>query len=345
MHIVLEDDKAVDVEFEFVLSMIEGKVLSYMLDDSSTTCCLICCAAPSEMMDASILASGFIGQEEPLVYSISPIHCWLTFFELLLQLSYRMDFKEWQVPEVQRTTFNERMKTVQQRLYEAFGVRVAEADAGSSSSTNTMGYISRRVLADPALASTTLNIDQDLIERFRNILIAINSRHPLHPAKVQQYCSDTYRKYLELYSWSRVPAAVQKVLAHAGQLIVRSPLRLGYVGKKSGEIEHNYFTSDRELCARTTSKQDALKDPFVEALICSDPKISSISLSNRIKRKKRAAYPDVVASFFIFDESYCETDDDDDSNSGDDDEDDLDSLDEFWTELDWLNEDIAHVKG
>ena len=150
-----------------------------------------------------------------------------------------MDIKVWQVTKPFRQIYQQTNQRVKTQFYAKCGVRV-DQPRSSGAGTSTTGNVCRRVFANPQLLSSVLNIDEELIVRFRNILIAINCQEPINAEKIDTYCKATYGLYLKLYSWYKIPATVHKVLAHAGEIIIHSPAPLGI-------SEHITRESDREL--------------------------------------------------------------------------------------------------
>ena len=124
------------------------------------------------------------------------------------------------------------------------------------------------------MASVALGIDKDLIIRFRNILIAINSQRPLNVYRISLYCKETYLLYLNNYSWYKIPATVHKVLAHIGDIILHTPVPVGSVGEECVEARHKLFRKDREHHARKSSREHNITDIFMRAIYTSDPHIS-----------------------------------------------------------------------
>ena len=84
-----DDTKTVNVEFHFLLTMIDGKTLSYITNVPSS-CCQIYGAKPNQMSSMDAVETGFIVNTASLLYGVSPLHCWLRFFECLLHISYRL---------------------------------------------------------------------------------------------------------------------------------------------------------------------------------------------------------------------------------------------------------------
>ncbi|GAB0087959.1 uncharacterized protein DMENIID0001_023290 [Sergentomyia squamirostris] len=310
VKINLTDNKFVLIDFTFVMSMIDGKVLTYVIGSKSMSRCPICKATPNKMSSLKMLNKGFSPiNEEALIYGVSPLHCWIRFFEFLLHVSYRMEIKiSWKrmSPE-QHDLVNIRKQMIKKRLYEAFDVKVDMPRAGGSG-TSTTGNLCRRVFSNPAKMSEALEVDEEIIIRFVNILISINCHEQLDPEKLQNYCTDTYKKTLEKYSWYKIPSSVHKVLAHAGAIILHSPAPLGVLGEEGAESRNKLYRHDRQFHARKTSREDNISDVFSRAMMSSDPLISTVSLYKRQKAKRKLCLPDVVKDFLVTKEETIESD-------------------------------------
>ena len=88
VEVELSNGKLIHVDFDFVLSMIDGKVLTYITGNTSMQNCAICGATPNIMNSKEKLEEGFILNEDALHHGISPLHAWIRFFECLLHIGY-----------------------------------------------------------------------------------------------------------------------------------------------------------------------------------------------------------------------------------------------------------------
>lgn len=111
VKVELLNDKIILVDFDFVLSMIDGKVLTYITGSSSMQNCPICGAKPNVMNSKEKFEEGFLTNEDALHYGISPLHAWIRFFECLLHIAYRMDLKKWQVSQPFKKVCETKKKT------------------------------------------------------------------------------------------------------------------------------------------------------------------------------------------------------------------------------------------
>ena len=68
---------------------------------------------------------------------------------------------------------------------------------------------------------------------------------------------------LETYDWFKVPASIHKVLAHAGEIIINSPVPLGLMGQQAVESRHRVYKFDREHHTRKKTIETNLYDIFI----------------------------------------------------------------------------------
>ncbi|KYN11114.1 hypothetical protein ALC57_16738 [Trachymyrmex cornetzi] len=103
-------------------------------------------------------------------------------------------------------------------------VDIPKPGFGSSNDGNT----SRRFLANPKLSSEITGVDEVLIERFGNILSALNYKEAISYTKFGKYAYETARMFVKLYPWYDMPPSVHKVLIHGSDFIQYSllPLRM-----------------------------------------------------------------------------------------------------------------------
>lgn len=206
--------------------------------------------------------------------------------------------------------YSQRKKYITAQLYEKFGIRVDQPRAGGSG-TSTTGNVCRRAFSNTKLLASILGIDEGLVERFANILITINCQDPVNPEAFDHYCKETYRLYLNLYNWYKIPATVHKVLAHAGEIIIHSPAPLGILAEEAAECQHKQLKKYRTHHARKRSRVENLHDVFIRAMNESDPYVSSIWIANRRQKRVCLDYPEVVKGFLVFKEQPLNTTEDD----------------------------------
>ena len=83
--------------------------------------------------------------------------------------------------------------------------------------------------------SEITNVDEELIKKFKTILICISSQYQINLDKFEKYCFDTAKHYKSKYPWYPMPATVHKVLIHGRQIVENTVLPIGYFGEEGSE--------------------------------------------------------------------------------------------------------------
>ena len=80
------------------MTLIDGKVLNIVTGTISCQCCPICSSKLKQFLQIKDFSSlTFKANPHTLQYGISPLHAWIRFFEFVLRIAYRVDFKVWHV--------------------------------------------------------------------------------------------------------------------------------------------------------------------------------------------------------------------------------------------------------
>ena len=195
------------------LTMIDGKVANANSGPrdvaKSTMTCNICGAKPSEMNDLDPVIAKERDQEA-LQIGLSTLHAWIRMFEWILHVDYRIPLKMWAVKgEENQAVLKERKAKIQAEFRERLGLHVDQPRAGGAGTSND-GNTARRSFADPVAFSAITGVDQQLIERLRAILEAINSSNPIDVRRYSEFALETARHYVSLYQWYHMPASAHK---------------------------------------------------------------------------------------------------------------------------------------
>lgn len=91
----------VTVRFSMNFTMIDGKVCSAITKTSSMMC-YICRATISQMNQLDNMKEAVIDLST-FRYGLSTFHAYIRFFECLLHISYRLEFKQWKVSKINGT--------------------------------------------------------------------------------------------------------------------------------------------------------------------------------------------------------------------------------------------------
>ncbi|CAG9759703.1 unnamed protein product [Ceutorhynchus assimilis] len=300
LRIELEPSKVIKITFQLFMTLIDGKVLNTLTGNKSSQSCPICKATPKSFLQ--IQPESFQRSEvynpKPgtLQYGISPLHAWIRFFECIVHISYRYDLREWQIRgENNKKIFNARKKIVQDRFLKKLSLHVDKPKPNGFGSTND-GNTARRSFKDTRFFSEITDVNEKLINNFKNILICLSCQCEIDTEKFQEYCNETPKLYMSEYPWYPMPATVHKVLVHGKAILDNSILPVGYFGEEGSEGRNKLYKQDRQFHARKTSRKHNLEDIFSRALDTSDPIISSINLEKRIGHQTKLSYPAEVLS-------------------------------------------------
>lgn len=134
--------------------------------------------------------------------------------------------------------------------------------------------IEKLLFQDTKFAAETLGVNENLIKRFRTILIAINSTKPINIPAFRAYAYATAVLYIELYHWYFMPPSVHKVLIHGADLMTRFDLPIGYFSEEAQEARNKDFRNIRENHSRKSSRKNTNEDILHWLLLSSDPVIN-----------------------------------------------------------------------
>lgn len=300
LEIEIGEGKVINIHFKPFLTVIDGKVLSVLTDTKSSQACPICKATPKDFLSITDFGSEkFKAKEENLKYGLSPLHCWIRFFEFVLHAGYKCEIKKWQIrTEDDRKAVSERKTQMQKLFWDKMGLLIDKPKPGGFGNTND-GNTARRAFTNHELFSEITGIDVNLIYSLKIILISICCLYPLNVEKFQAYCHNTARIILTLYPWLPMTATVHKVLIHGKEIIERTILPIGCFGEEAAESRNKHYKYDRLNHARKTSRKTNLLDVFNRALDMSDPLVSSISVKKRVEQKSRMQLPREVVDMLL----------------------------------------------
>jgi hypothetical protein len=134
-------NKTFFVTHQMALTMLDGKICNSITDTTSAQKCSN--ATPTQMNNVAGVTAREV-DETVYRFGLSPLHAWIRFFECIIHISYRLDFKKWQVrqPE-ERELFANRKKRVQEDFKTQLGLLVDHVKPGGSGTSND-GNTARR---------------------------------------------------------------------------------------------------------------------------------------------------------------------------------------------------------
>jgi hypothetical protein len=288
------------VKYDLKCTMIDGKAANAICGNKSSLTCNICKARPTEMN--LILSLNFLIDDNSLDLGISSLHMWIRGFEFILHLSYRLEFKTWQIryPHHKILAKN-RKKRIQQDFRRLLGLLVDIPKDGGSGTTND-GNTARKAFRNFDTFAEITGVDVKLILRLYVILCVINSNEKIDTNKFERYCMETYEFYVEKYKWFYMPVSMHKLLIHGAQVISNFLLPIGGYSEEALETRNRDNLYFREHHARKCHRIKTMADQHNRLLITSDPYISSIN--QPAKKKGKLEMPNEALELLVLSEEF-----------------------------------------
>lgn len=276
-----------EVSHQLIMSMIDGKICTYLSEAKSNAACYLCLAKPTEMNKLNIVTSKPVstGVYE---FGLSSLHARINVMECLLHVAYRLDFKKWSARgEHHQELLQSRKKLIQDRFKDDLNLLIDIVKQGSG--TTNDGNTARRFFEFPDKTAAITGLDEDLIRRFAVILQAITSGELIDVLKFKEYTKITAEKYVELYDWYYMSSTVHKLLIHGGDIIAENAIvPIGSLSEEASEARNKDFRKFREHHSRKKSRQASNEDILNMLILSSDPLITSIR--PKLNAHKKQAY-------------------------------------------------------
>lgn len=280
-------EKPIFVTYSMSFTMIDGKVCNAISGTISAQRCFLCEATPKQFNDIDAMLKKNV-KTDNLRFGISTLHAWIRFFECFLHISYKIDVEKWQRSRVKKEAneekkakakeINEKIdkkkRDVQEQFRSQLGLVVDRPKPGFGSSND--GNTARRFFENSAVSAKITGVDESLIHRFHVILKAMSSGYDVDVVKFNEYCLNTARLYVELYSWYHMPTSVHKILIHGAIIINHALLPIGQLSEDAQESRNKDIKRYRQDFSRKCSRKANMADVFNRLMVTSDPVISSI---------------------------------------------------------------------
>ncbi|KAL4126307.1 hypothetical protein QTP88_010529 [Uroleucon formosanum] len=304
-------DKELQINHKLIFSMVDGKVCNSMTETSSQTC-YICGVTPKNSNNIDELTNKKI-KEDNLKFGLSSLHAWIRFFECLLHIAYRLDFKTWQVKQPEhKAMFSAKKALIQSKFRSEMGLLVDVVLQGHGTTNN--GNTTRKFFKYAFQSSEITGINLELITRFGNILSCIASGYKINTNAFENYGIETARIFIKLYPWFYMPPSVHKILIHGADVIRYAILPIGQLSEEAQESRNKDYKTFRKHNTRKMSRINTNTDLLHILLVSSDPLISS---TRKVKNKNKLDYSPEVQSLFILSDSDSDSDSDTESDSKD----------------------------
>lgn len=285
-------EKKFYVNYQFVMTMVDGKVCNAATGTASTSRCYIC---GKTSKDFNQLDDKRETSKAATEFGLSILHARIRFFESILHLAYKLPVKKYRGrrTEDEKKIEREKKLEIQTRFRNETGLLVdmPKTNFGNTNDGNT----SRRFFEDPKLASEITGIDYELIFRLKVILEAISSGYSISTEKFNKYAEETAQLYVKLYPWHPMTPTLHKVLIHGSEIIKNALLPIGQLSEEAAEARNKHFRAYRQDFARKFSRESCNQDILNRLLLSSDPLLSASTTKN--KRKFSLFLPETIEMF------------------------------------------------
>lgn len=215
----ISEGREIVVTYKPQMTLIDGKVLNSLTGTASTQCCPICWVKPKILLETTDFhAKCFTPRPPALKYGVSPLHAWIRFFELVLNVSYRLKIQKWHIAQAYKTEMMCRKKEIQKMMWTRMGLHVSIPKQNGSGNSND-GNTARRAFRNYQLFSSITSFDQNILYYFYIVLITISCEHCVDVEKFKIFCEKTFLLYVNTYPWYPISPTVHKILVHGWQIM------------------------------------------------------------------------------------------------------------------------------
>lgn len=139
----------------------------------------------------------------------------------------------------------ENKKRIQEDFKSKLGLLTDIPKCGHGSSND--GNTARRFFENTEMSSSITGVDNEIINRFKIVLLTISSGYNIDLMKFNNYCILTAQKFVDKYPWYYMPTSVHKILIHGTQIIkALSILPIGQFSEESQEARNKDIKKYRE---------------------------------------------------------------------------------------------------
>lgn len=270
--------------FDIFVSLFYSFTFIFIVLCRILTRCYLCGAKPTEMNDID-KSLGRPLLEKGCEFGLSPLHCWIRFFEYLIHVSYRLSIQKWQARTPgEKQSVAQAKKRIQDEFREKMGLVIDKPRAGGSGTSND-GNTARKFFKNSAVSAEITGLDKELIDRCRTILECLGSSYMIKKTKFKEFALITARKLVETYPWYYLPPSVHKVLIHGETVIDYALASIGQLSEEAAESNNKNIKQFRLNHTRKISRVATNTDLLHRLLLSSDPFITSLRQVS-MKRKE-----------------------------------------------------------
>ena len=116
--------------------------------------------------------------------------------------------------------------------------------------TSNDGNTARRFFQNADITADIIGVDLQLIEHLHVILTALSSGISIDASKLEAYCIETARLYVQNYPWYYMPQSLHRLLIHGPAVVRHMTLPIGMMSEEAQEARNKDFKKYREVLAK-----------------------------------------------------------------------------------------------
>jgi hypothetical protein len=295
-----ENVKISIVKSNFVMGGYDGKCVS-VLCNSSTQSCSNCLSTPTEMALMENIENGkfdFIDSERKFTvnFGFPLLHAQIQIFNFFLNIGSKLIIKNGRGGKMQ--VVKENRDLIRDRFHDEFNLIVDRPNLKTGGNFTT-GNVARRAFGDINKFSRCLGFGVNgkiILERVNLMLIALKSKRRLNIENFRNYGIETYKLYLNEFSWHRPSPYFHRLCIHVADIANSLPLPIAFFNEEANENRNKDLRKFRLERARKTSRKENILDVMNRCWLQSD---YFISLGHQPTKKKEIPLPDIVENFLL----------------------------------------------
>ena len=243
------------------MTIIDEKVMNAITQTASTQRCNLCGVTVKDFNKLNYCLSKQIIDEQRLLLGLSSLHCWIRFYEWMLNISYKRKICKWQASgREDKSKVELEKKRVQHEFKNKLGILVDQPKHGYGNTND--GNSARRFFSNYQTSAEITGISKNLIYRLWIILITISCGFAINTEKFKMYALKTVVLYLKWYPWYNMPTTIHRILIYGHIIIQNAVVPIGLLSEEAQERKNKDIKRYRQDFTRKFSRKQTMEDLF-----------------------------------------------------------------------------------
>ena len=261
--------KQFDFKGTFYPSMVDGKVVNAIFDNTNTKLCFICGEKGNSLNTISPSTSAY-KDVEIFKFGLQPLHILIRVTEWVLKISYSLENTGNRVSD--KIIYEQRKKAIHNKIKEIFSINIDVPSIKNGRTTD--GNMARKVFSNHQVFANCLELDPTFIRNISCLLACVSSSRKVDPEKYKNMASNVFQFYSNTYSkYVNITPTVHKFLCHVHQFLNNLAFSSGTLSEQVIEQSHK-FTKKYKKLSFSNKRKNILRDIYNRFYILSSPKLS-----------------------------------------------------------------------